>query len=164
MPFEKGYQGGIKNLWPGGWNKGIPNPSKTKFKNGHTPWNKGLTKEIDKRIVNGGREKGCIPWNKGKIFMVRENHPNWKGGITPINVKIRNSIEYKEWRLNIFRRDNFTCQECGIRGSKSYLHVHHIKSFAKYPKLIFDLNNGQTLCIDCHKLTDTYAKLGRLMK
>lgn len=32
----------------------------------------------------------------------------------------------------------------------------HIKPFAYYPDLRFELSNGRTLCIDCHKKTDTY--------
>ena len=32
------------------------------------------------------------------------------------------------------------------------LHPHHIKPFALFPKLIFDINNGKTLCRGCHKI------------
>ena len=82
------------------------------------------------------------------------NNHNWRGGITPLVMKIRNSFEYKTWRLTVFRRDNFTCQMCGQRGGK--LHADHIKPFAFFPELRLDLNNGRTLCIPCHKTTDTY--------
>ena len=81
---------------------------------------------------------------------------NWQGGITPINKLIRHSLKYRLWRELVFKRDNWTCQECKIRGGK--LHSHHIKSFSKYPKLRFDINNGKTLCIECHKKTDNYKK------
>ena len=61
----------------------------------------------------------------------------------------RSSPEYKEWRQNVFRKDNYTCQECGERGG--VLNAHHIKSFSEFPSLRYDENNGITLCHDCHK-------------
>ena len=60
----------------------------------------------------------------------------------------------KKWRMNIFLRDNFTCQFCGARGI--YLEAHHVKSWAQYPKLRFVEENGITLCKDCHELTKNY--------
>lgn len=78
----------------------------------------------------------------------------WKGGITSINIKIRMSFEYKLWRESVFRRDNYTCIWCGQRGGR--LNADHIKPFAFFPELRFAIDNGRTLCIDCHKKTDSY--------
>ena len=58
--------------------------------------------------------------------------------------------EYKDWRMAVFKRDNFTCQKCGVVGRE--LNAHHIKPYAKYKELRYDLSNGITLCEDCHKL------------
>lgn len=62
--------------------------------------------------------------------------------------RIRNSGEYKEWRDAVFARDNFTCQHCKKQGGK--LNAHHIKPFKDYPELRLDIDNGITLCYDCH--------------
>jgi 5-methylcytosine-specific restriction endonuclease McrA len=70
-------------------------------------------------------------------------------------------MEYKIWRTSIFERDGYTCVNCGIKSStgvKVILHADHIKPFAYYPELRFEINNGRTLCIECHKKTDTYLK------
>jgi hypothetical protein len=80
---------------------------------------------------------------------------SWKGGISPINERIRKRIEYKEWRTAVFERDNYTCQICGICGGR--LNADHIKPFSLFPELRFELSNGRTLCEDCHKKTDTWG-------
>lgn len=90
-----------------------------------------------------------------------KNHYNWKGGITAVNLKIRRSLEYRLWRAAVFIRDNYTCQICLIRGGN--LHADHIKPFALYPELRFAIDNGRTLCIPCHRQTDTYGGKTRFL-
>lgn len=80
--------------------------------------------------------------------MVGDKHWNWRGGITPINLQVRNSKEYKRWREAVFKRDDFTCQECLVRGGR--LEADHIKPFSLYPDLRLDVQNGRTLCQKCH--------------
>lgn len=79
-----------------------------------------------------------------------KNHGLWKGGVTPINQKIRGSLEYKIWVFSIFSKNGFICQKCNRKGYK--LVAHHIQNFAQYPELRFAIDNGITLCIVCHKL------------
>ena len=87
---------------------------------------------------------------------------NWKGGASSKNRKIRDSFEYNEWRKSVFKRDNYTCQKCGKKSKKgeyAYLTVHHIKQFAQYPELRFDINNGLTLCLNCHSEETSHEML-----
>ena len=86
----------------------------------------------------------------------REDNPNWKGGTSPINSLIRASTEYRLWRLDVFERDKYTCVLCGKKGGD--LQADHIKPFAYFPELRFDRKNGRTLCIKCHRKTDTFGR------
>jgi len=88
--------------------------------------------------------------------MLGKDNVNWKGGITSENEKIRKSIEFRLWRESVFVRDDWTCRNCLKRGGK--LQAHHILPFAKFPELRFAINNGITLCKECHKKTNSYLK------
>jgi len=88
-------------------------------------------------------------YKNGHEGMKGKDNPKWAGGITPKNTKIRNSKNGVKWKNDVFARDNWTCQKCGQRGGD--LNAHHIKPFAEFPKLRFDLDNGITLCKPCHK-------------
>jgi len=138
-------------------------------KKGKPSWNKGL-----QMWWTPARMTGKIPWNKGtkgeygttkkgkkQPNVSQEKHWAWKGGITPINRAIRNSLETKLWREAVFERDKYTCVWCGARngnGTAVTLHADHIKQFAYFPELRFAIDNGRTLCKPCHKKTDTFAK------
>ena len=80
-----------------------------------------------------------------------ENSPLWKGGISSENNKIRGSFEYKQWRIKVFERDNYTCQVCGKRGGK--LNAHHLESYADSPELRLNIDNGATVCLEHHGFT-----------
>lgn len=79
----------------------------------------------------------------------------WKGFLTPEQTRIRHSEEYSSWRKKVFQRDNYTCQCCGARSHAGHpvnLHAHHLENFAHNEALRFDVNNGITLCYDCHDI------------
>lgn len=137
--------------------KGLIKPNSGSFKKGMIPWNKGKT--------------GVQPpvWNKGKpwLEMRGEKHPNWKGN-ADVKYRLRVCLEYKHWRTAVFERDKYTCSMC-LKPSNR-LQVHHVIPFYKIIdsqniqtyaegqkcKLLWDINNGETLCIPCHKQTDSF--------
>lgn len=94
-----------------------------------------LRKKDGHRPINGKAEKSS----------------RWKGGITPENLVIRNSDEYRKWRMAVYRRDRFACIECGAKGRKAGLVAHHVKFFSRSPELRFLLENGITLCKKHHE-------------
>jgi 5-methylcytosine-specific restriction endonuclease McrA len=115
--------------------------SKKKMRENASRWNKGLKMPLALRMRLSKLKRG-------------DKHPNWKGGISNINQKLRKGIEYRLWRESVFVRDNYTCIWCGSRGV--YLEADHIKPFCDYPELRFALDNGRTLCKECHSKTETY--------
>lgn len=57
---------------------------------------------------------------------------------------------YRDWRVRVYKRDKFTCQMPGC-SYKKYLNAHHIQKWASASSLRFDVDNGITLCKNCHK-------------
>ena len=79
-----------------------------------------------------------------------ENAYNFSHGRFQRSLDDRRKPEYKAWRTAVFERDNYTCQHCGDnRGGN--LHAHHLKSFADFESLRYVVENGLTLCKDCHE-------------
>lgn len=179
IPWNKGKKTGL--IPKTAWKKGCPAP-KTAFKKGHKKaknaysfqkghlvseetrekirqktlkqFRNGMPQETRRKLSENHKGICNSPKTKFKKGQnVGEKSLSWKGGITPENKRIRNSIEFRLWREAVFTRDNWTCQRCGIRsenGKVVYLHPHHIKNFAQYPELRFVIKNGITLCKSCH--------------
>ena len=109
--------------------------------------------------------RGHVPWNKGKKFSIEyrrklsEAHkgkntgsksPNWKGGISSENRRLRESLEYQIWRNEVYKRDNWTCRLCRKKCNKKEIVAHHLRLFSEFPELRFSVDNGITLCRSCH--------------
>jgi len=133
------------------WNKGLKrwwdSPS---FPKGHIPWNKN--------------KKGVMPtpWNKGKRYKGKLHTKEWTEKVRQALIKRADRIgrkkqlrpkhnshwKYREWRTSVYERNNYKCWICG----DTNLNAHHLKSWAKYPKLRYKVTNGLTLCEFCHKI------------
>lgn len=106
---------------------------------------------------------------KQRPDMLGEQNPNWNGGVASLFRKFRRVAKYKQWRTECYQRDDYTCKCCGKRGVE--LNVDHIKPFAlivmEYKiqntkqlhecAEIWNLDNGQTLCVSCHRKTNTFG-------
>lgn len=135
--------------------------------------NRGIKHSIISRENMSKAHIGKVSHMKGKKHtietrkkisekMITKKRLNLDNSITLENKKIRASLEYKIWREAVFKRDNWTCVWCFKKGC--ILNADHIKPFAYFPELRFAIDNGRTLCIDCHKTTDTYGNKAKLKK
>lgn len=115
-----------------------------------------------------------------KNYIRGRKHHWWKGGASKFCYLLENSTKYRIWRRSVFIRDNRTCLECG---SIDNINAHHIKALSiiyqdflsEYSQFspiedkevllkisesylpFWDINNGQTLCSECHKKTDNFG-------
>lgn len=79
-----------------------------------------------------------------------ENHPFYNPNLSPKErLRIRNDYGYNEWRKNVYIRDNWTCQICGLHNGK--INAHHLYGYTENPDKRTDINNGVCLCPDCHR-------------
>lgn len=60
------------------------------------------------------------------------------------------SAEYQEWRFAVFNRDKRTCRRCEEKNHQ-LLRAHHVNPVSTHPELMFDVDNGLTLCQSCHE-------------
>jgi len=149
------------------WNTGRVRSEETRRKISEVQRGRKLTAEHKQHVREAALARGFGKWMKGRKLPINTRRkmsqsargslaPNWKGGISRANLIIRGSLDYRLWREAVFQRDNWTCQKCGNRGGD--LEAHHIKPFAYFPDLRFEVSNGQTLCRKCHQETPSYKR------
>lgn len=106
----------------------------------------GTLSDIKRRIT-------CSQTCYGRLVAQRQRGAQshlWRGGLTASTLILRGSAETTAWRRAVFARDNYACTRCGATGKLS---ADHIKPWALYPELRWDIGNGRTLCWPCHKET-----------
>lgn len=120
--------------------KGTHLSPKTEFGKGAEPWNKG--KEWPE--MRGENHPSRNPehraifekiWGQPKTYWSGADHPCWKGGKTPLIMKIRNSQQCADWRVAIFKRDKYTCRVCGDNRGHN-LNAHHYRQLADMDSLV----------------------------
>lgn len=147
----KGNSYGLgKNLGnPGGGFKGRKHSAETKMKMSQAAMG-------NKNAVGHGRPVGYSHTVEFRKMMSEKlkgkNGPNYIDGKGRERARkrnqIRQTVEYKLWREAVFKRDSYTCQIYAAQGVE--LHGDHIKGWAEYPDLRFDVDNGRALCVPCH--------------
>jgi len=66
------------------------------------------------------------------------------------NPVYKNSYKLSKWSKEVRERDNYICQKCNVTHLRNELHAHYILSKPKHRDLMFNLDNGITLCHECH--------------
>jgi len=131
-------------------------------------YQKNRPAEHNANLANGKVGKHPSAETKKKMSAAQKGtkHYNWKGGITPLLMQIRTCFQYRQWRSDIFTRDVFTCAFCGRKGVHleadhypesfaSIFYRNEIKTFdqALNCEEFWNINNGRTLCRQCHDTT-----------
>lgn len=108
-----------------------------------------ISKALKDKCIKGYRPKNLFQKGKKHLFWI----------IDRSLVKLIETKEYNELRIKVFKRDDYTCQNCrrrGMAGDRPILEMHHIKERKNYPELALEESNCITLCRECHKKTDSY--------
>jgi endogenous inhibitor of DNA gyrase (YacG/DUF329 family) len=86
-----------------------------------------------------------------------EGSPSWKGGLTPLRRRIRNTRLHKDMQKLVFKIDDYTCTLCGKIGGD--LEMHHIRTFSENEELRYFIGNLVTICNPCHNTTKQKEKI-----
>lgn len=114
-------------------------------------------KEISLDSVRGGHE--CFECAIEKIS--GENSVHYKHDKTEEDREKDRRLDPEErhWRIKVFQRDNFTCQYCK-KYSRDNINAHHKDGYNWCLDRRYDITNGVTLCIECHKKFHTIYGYG----
>ena len=85
-----------------------------------------------------------------KLFNSGENHAKWRDDMTDEEREIgRCYPEYTQFVKRVFKRDNYTCQCCGLKPKRGLV-AHHLNGYNWCIEGRTDDKNAVTLCNNCH--------------
>lgn len=96
---------------------------------------------------------GCLKTDFATENWSGKKSPKWNFNKTDEDrAGQRNISGYNEWRKQVYKRDNYTCQICKTSNGHgdSKLNAHHLESYQYNKELRCDVNNAITLCKKCH--------------
>lgn len=103
-------------------------------------------------IKNINYISGCLKC----AILKGENHPMWTGKYTEVErINSRKYPEYTKWKHEVHKRDNYMCVICN---SSHKVHAHHIENYSENKEKQLSVENGITLCPECH--VDFHNKYG----
>ena len=133
-----------------GHNKGQPLPA----------WQRKILSDLAKQRTGAKHPRfGCKLSQETKDKIAQKLKGRFRGDLNPQWKKdathhwrktLYARFEYKEWRKQVFARDNYTCRAC-LKHSNGDIQAHHILPVEDYPMFVLAPNNGITLCKRCHR-------------
>jgi len=81
---------------------------------------------------------------KGQRYLRGKEHPNHN----PDARSRTRPYRQHAWATAVISRDGGVCRHCGATGIE--LHAHHVESYIDAPAKRWDIENGLTLCHECH--------------
>jgi 5-methylcytosine-specific restriction endonuclease McrA len=95
---------------------------------------------ISEQVINPARKKAAA-------LLLTHFIPDWRTLVEDLAVVVnRNDPLVRKWRKSVLERDNHTCQVCSNKGN----HAHHQIQWSDSPIDRIKVENGITLCVECH--------------
>lgn len=109
---------------------------------------KETTVPTAKLIGGATRSCGCYKTER----MTGPGSPSWDDSITAEERALRarrwRSRQIVAWRQAVYARDGFRCVKCNHHGD---LNAHHLDGFDWCIDARYDVDNGASLCVPCHR-------------
>lgn len=147
------------------YGKRLPKSTREKISRANTGYKQSKERIENHRQKLLGRKTPIVVRIKQSLAVKGSKSYRWKGGITKLVMAVRGCFKYRQWRSDVFTRDNFICVKCGDRRGGNLNADHYPKMFsqifsenkitsieqAEACEEFWNINNGRTLCEKCHQ-------------